>query len=91
MYTMLSTSTDQLLLNLFMFVTIASFSYSLFAIWRKYKNEERIKLYKNLSIFAVILHVVTIPVNYFLGGFIGFFIGLLLIYRFFNKFENTYS
>lgn len=80
LYTMLNSTDESFLLTLFMATVIATFGYSLYTIWQKYASEERIQLFTRLASFAVVLHAITIPVNYFLGGIIGFLVGLLIIY-----------
>lgn len=85
MYTMFNSTNESVLLTIFMVAVVATFSYSLYTIWHKYDSEERRQLFTRLALFAVVLHAITIPANYFLGGIIGFLVGLFIIYLFSRK------
>ncbi len=85
-YTMLNSSHESSLLTLFMLAVIGTFGYSLYIIWQKYTSEKRVQLFIRLALFAVILHAITIPINYFFGGIIGFLVGLIIIYLFSKKY-----
>jgi len=89
MYTMFTSMNERILVTLFLVAIIATFSYSLYKIWHEHASKERIQLFKQLALFAVVLHAITIPINYFFGGIIGFLVGLLIIYLFSKKVVST--
>lgn len=81
-YTVLSAPA---LLKFYIIAVIGTLVYSLYNIWRKYTPADRNHLFYRIALFAVLLHGITIPVNYFFQGLIGIVVGLLVIYFFFEK------
>lgn len=86
LYTIFTSTDETILMTIYMLVVIATFLYSLYVIWKNYLSKERTQLFKQLALFAIVLHGVVIPVNYFLQGIIAFTIALIMIYFFFNRF-----
>lgn len=89
LYTMFNSTEESTLMTMFMLTVIGTFGYALYIIWQNYTSNESTQLFKQLALFAVILHGITIPINYFFQGIIGFLVALIMIYIFFNKFVKA--
>lgn len=82
-YTVLSSNRS--LLNLSMIIIISTLGYALYTIWKNYNVKERNHLFYRIALFAVFLHTLTLAVNYFFQGLIGFLVGIFIIYYYFVK------